>query len=941
MKKLFLIALCLHGFVFGQEFNLEWAGTYRGPEQTQALGVSTDNNGNVYTTGFFRGTVDFDPGSGEYNLTSYGSENIFITKVDANGNFVWAKHLGSLGYGYSSGNAITVDNQGFLYITGQFSFTVDFDPGPAEHLLLTNGLFDCFILKLDTDGNFVWVKNLGGSQNDYGYGIDVDLLGNIVVVGLFEENADFDPGSGVFNLISAGSHDVFITKLDNNGDFIWAKSFGNSDWDRVNDVEVDYLGNVYIVGEFRNTVDFDPGLGVYNLTTINRNGYILKLDPTGSFSSVRKLVDTLATGHQSIAVSIVTDSNGNVYVSGYFFGTINLDPIDLTVFVAGNTNVFVAKWNSEGDLLWGKQFGGTANVENSGIALDNSGNVYSTGLFQGTIDFDPSSGINNLTATGGYNIYLSKLDANGNFIAAGRIGGTNGNFSKGLSVDNSGMAHVVGYYFGNTDFDPGLGTYNIISVGSAATTDAFTAKYSVSSCTVTGIDVQTACGSYTWIDGVTYNTSNNIATHTIVGGGANGCDSIVTLNLTINQLTSSSVSATACGNYTWALNNQTYTTSGTYTHVIQNSNNCDSTITLNLTINDATSSTVNTSACGSYTWVLNNQTYTTSGTYTHVIQNANNCDSTITLNLTINQATSSSVNASACGSYTWMLNNQTYTTSGVYTHVIQNSNNCDSTITLNLTINEATSSSVNVSACGSYTWSLNNQTYTTSGAYIHVIQNSNNCDSTITLNLTINQATSSAVNVSACGSYTWLLNNQTYTSSGAYTHVIPNANNCDSTITLNLTINQVDATVSLEGITLTANQSGASYQWVDCDNGNAPISGETSQSFTPTVNGNYAVQITDNGCTEVSNCVLVNSVGIKTLENITIDIYPNPNNGIFTVSISQNLKDRAVEIYSPLGQLVYKTLLIEKEEKIDLSNYPNGVYILKMDKQTTRIIKTN
>ncbi len=182
------------------------------------------------------------------------------------------------------------------------------------------------------------------------------------------------------------------------------------------------------------------------------------------------------------------------------------------------------------------------------------------------------------------------------------------------------------------------------------------------------------------------------------------------------------------------------------------------------------------------------------------------------------------------------------------------------------------------------------------------------------------------------------MNGQSYTTSGAYIHVIPNANNCDSTITLNLTINNVDATVAISGITLTANQSGATYQWIDCDNGNSPVSGATLQSFTPTVNGNYAVAVTANGCTETSNCVTVNTVGIETVENSSWNIYPNPSNGMFIITSSQELSNEPIEIYSSTGQLVYKTLHYGNEVAINLNEHPNGVYLVKINQHNFRIV---
>ena len=207
------------------------------------------------------------------------------------------------------------------------------------------------------------------------------------------------------------------------------------------------------------------------------------------------------------------------------------------------------------------------------------------------------------------------------------------------------------------------------------------------------------------------------------------------MNLTINNNTASSQSATACDSYTWLVNGNTYTTSGTYTYTSTNVQGCTDVKTLNLTINNSTASSQSATACDSYTWSVDGNTYTQSGAYTYTSTNAQGCTDVKTLNLTINNSTASNQSATACDSYTWSVNGQTYTTSGTYTYTSTNAQGCTDVKTLNLVITNSTSSSQTIIACTNYTWSVNGQTYTTSGIYNLV----NGCD-TKTLNLTINPA---------------------------------------------------------------------------------------------------------------------------------------------------------------------------------------------------------
>ena len=296
--------------------------------------------------------------------------------------------------------------------------------------------------------------------------------------------------------------------------FDWAKSFGGSGYNRGNSIAVDASGNVYTTGYFNGTGDFDPGPGTANLTPV------------------------------------------------------------------GFVDVFVQKLDASGNFLWAKTFGGdsSGDVGNS-ITVDASGNVYTTGYFVGTGDFDPGAGTANLTSAGLIDIFVQKLDASGNFIWAKSFGTTDSDVGNSITVDASGNVYTSGHFSQTIDFDPGSGTTNLTSVG---INDIFVLKMSLCIPT-TGSDIQAACDSYTWIDGNIYTSSNNTATHILTN--AAGCDSVVTLNLTINNFTTGTDTQTACHSFTW-IDGNTYTSSNnTATHTLTNAAGCDSLVTLSLTIN--------------------------------------------------------------------------------------------------------------------------------------------------------------------------------------------------------------------------------------------------------------------------------------------------------------------------------------------------------------------
>lgn len=374
----------------------------------------------------------------------------------------------------------------------------------------------------------------------------------------------------------------------------------------------------------------------------------------------------------------------------------------------------------------------------------------------------------------------------------------------------------------------------------------------------------------------------------------------MTLNLTIKNSGYSTQNLTACDQYTWPTSGLTYTVSGTYSSTLTNINGCDSVVTLNLTINNSNSSTQNVTACNQYVWSASDLTYTASGTYTATLSNFNGCDSVVTLNLTINNSNSSAQNVMACNQYIWPATILTYTASGTYSTTLTNLNGCDSVVTLNLTINTPTSNNQNVSACGQYTWPATGLTYTTSGTYSVTLTNFNGCDSVVALSLTINHATSSNQNVSACGQYIWSATGLTYTTSGTYSVTLTNFKGCDSVITLNLTI-LATPFVSIETnnghkiISAEANVSGGvspySYLWMPGGKTTEKISGLT-------VGTTYSVTVTGaNGCSKTESVTFSNSIAGRSASSNSIAGQTTSNEAVLNTSDSTFSDEFKITIY--------------------------------------------
>ncbi|MEP7318175.1 MAG: SBBP repeat-containing protein [Panacibacter sp.] len=344
---------------------------------------------------------------------------MFILKLDNAGNFIWAKNMGGA-YSTCRSFAMAVDASGNVYTTGVFFFRPDFDPGPAVFQLASEGTADVFISKLDASGNFVWAKKFSGSDDDYAYAIALDALGNIYTTGTFQATTDFDPGPGTYNLTSVSyyTNDMFIAKLDAAGNFVWAKKMIDAQQNMANSLALDAAGNVYTSGYFYGMGDFDPGAGVFTLSAINNSDiFISKLNSAGNFVWAKKMGGVKDDYGYAIAV----DAPGNVYTTGIFTGTADFDPGAGTYnyTAAGDStlgsgyDVFISKLDVSGNFSWAVKLGAASYDIGRSIAVDAAANVYTTGSFDETVDFDPGTGVYNLTAAYYSDVFIQKLNAPG------------------------------------------------------------------------------------------------------------------------------------------------------------------------------------------------------------------------------------------------------------------------------------------------------------------------------------------------------------------------------------------------------------------------------------------------------------------------------------------------------------------------------------------------
>jgi len=368
-------------------------------------------------------------------------------------NVDWAKSNSDVGAG-----SMAVGSDGSTYYTGAFFATKDFDPGPGVYNLTSNGTSDIAIYKLDPLGNFLWAKSIGSTGLDRGIAIELDNQDNIYIVGDFNGSPDFDAGSGVQTLTSNGNSDVFLLKLNSNGDFVFAKSFGGTQYENAKSIHLVNGSSILIGGEFQGTAQFNPYSAAKNLSVVNAtDAFVLKLDWFGNFEWVKQL-----GGSRDVELEdIETDQANNIIVVGEYYGTVDFDPSTSVNNITSNgwLDSYILKLDYNGNFIWAKSFGGPYQDLSFHVQIDALNNIYVGGIYDDAVDFDPGTGSAIITSHGNEDIFISKLDQSGNYQWTKTFGGTS-TFDRiyGLKIDQNSNLTFAGTFSNSVDFDPGINT---------------------------------------------------------------------------------------------------------------------------------------------------------------------------------------------------------------------------------------------------------------------------------------------------------------------------------------------------------------------------------------------------------------------------------------------------------------------------------------------------
>ena len=689
MNKILIILFVVTGNVLyslSQFDNFTWVKETKGTTVVP-FSMAIQSNGNIINVGVFSDSVDLDPGSGTDIHTTNSFFEGYFQIFDSSGTLLSARSF--------SGNSNTdflrpfkcaIDSNDNIILYGSFLGTYDLDASQNQAIISSNGSSEQgFALKLDPNGNYLWHKqfnaNLGFSA---GLDICIDFNNNIYLAGSFEDSISFDQNNSLSTLYSQQGHDGFIVKLDENGQFLNLLHQKSSTDAHMFGIGIGTDSSIYIRGDFKDSCTFELSNGQHVLSATNNNSsqIIFKADtqfnPIWDFNFTGKC-DNFSFKDQTL----ITDSN-TLFLTFEYLDTAKLHINGtLTEFISnGEEDILLLCLNNQGHAEWAKSFGGLGK-DLSGIQSITPNEIIVFGDFHGTVEFNFDSGGSAITANGNppndLGCFFSKIDANGNFIEVRTM---NRNFSviRGLKRFGTDI-FLSGHFRGEFDADLSANSTILHSQGNF---HMFLIKMSICSPNVTIDSIKTCEDSYVWIDGITYTSNNNTASVTFEN--SQGCDSVITLNLTLNAVPTGTDKIEACQPYTW-IDGNTYTSNNnTATHTLTTSEGCDSIVTLDLTFVPGPTGTDEVQACQSYTWI-DGFTYTSNNyTATHTLTSSEGCDSIVTLNLTIGYPETSTDVINACNSYTWIDGNTYISDNNTATYTLQTQYGCDSVVTLDLTI---------------------------------------------------------------------------------------------------------------------------------------------------------------------------------------------------------------------------------------------------------------
>jgi hypothetical protein len=854
-------------------------------------------------------------------------------------NYYWANTIGSTGD--EKPGDICIDANNNIINVGSFSGIADVDAGPIELMLTSNGDVDAFVVKYDSNGNILWAKSFGQLSEDIAEGVTTDANGNIYVVGSFVNTVDFNPGSGVNNYTSLGGGDAYILKLDPNGNFIWAKTFGSANYDEANSIAISATGDILVSGYFAGTTDFNTGPASNILTSIGfYDPFVLKLDSMGDFVWAKSFS---GSSDYDFSIDVAVDASGNVYMAGNFEETLDLNPgIGVNSVISnGFSDIYFVKLDANGNFIWGESIGNSGINSIIALEVDSVGNVFAGGYFFDAMDFDPGPSSLVLSDGNYWGGFLMKMNTNGEIIWANSITSTTYADVRDLAINSSGNIYLAGRLNGTADLISGSGTYNVTAV---AGDDIFTAAYNTNGTflwgnSAGGPNLQYAENIAVDNDGFTYSIGFlAVSADLNPQSGVNNFVSAGSDDVFIVKL-GPCLTPTSLGNIN---------SSGSF---------CAG--------QTATFSVSPQSGLIGYTWTVPSGSSIVSGQNTNSIQ-------------VLLGSQSGNVQVYPIGN----CNNGPVSSSSL---VINSLPNVSVTATPSNVI--CAGQSITLNGQGAVSYSISNGVNNgipfvpaSGGNYLVVGTDINGCTDSETINISVNPlpivgATANPTDTICAGdtiilngsgalNYLWnngIIDGLAFVPSSSQTYTVTgiDANGCSQTASIPVIIN-TNVNIVMQPLNDTAEfatnaifvvqniGSGANYQWqinigtgfVDLSNFGSYTGANNDTLFVSNVNmgmNNYGFRciVSDGNCSEISEFaqLVVTNVTSLNLNNNkpTLTIYPNPTTNNINIEISRDQIGKQFVLIDVNGSVVYSCILDQVNKVISIANLANGIYWGKIE----------
>ncbi|MFZ1702781.1 MAG: T9SS type A sorting domain-containing protein [Saprospiraceae bacterium] len=780
---------------------LQWARKFGGKESDFINQITADINNNTYLTGTFQDTLRlFD----QLILTSpIPTASVgFIIKLNQNGDMVWAKSLQA----NSIANPVKAiaDSNGDVFVCGNFDGHVDFDPGPSQNILLSTGLTDMFFLKLTSNGNFIWVKKIGGSDSESVLDFELDNNGNIISVGQFNQIVDFDPGSGEFFTDHNGGSDIFIHKLSSNGLFLYAAGLGGVGFDAALGVDLAPNQDILVVGRFSNSVDFDPASNFsFNLLSEGSwDGFVLRLSNSGDFVWAKKIG---ATQNDQCSTIDITQ-NDNIVIGGVFRTTVNFNPNFFPNQFStsnGGADLFHLVLNKDGSYNSHFTVGGLGNEVINKVKSYSINNIMSVGNFGGIMDFDPSQLTANFTSTGNTDGFLlnvfncvkpylplvvstsSNVCLNEMFtitLPGAQLNGANQwtwhqnsciapSFATGISISGSIIQNTTFYVKGTGGCVLNAECRDILI---SVFTDSLVNQF-FEICEGESITVGTQTYS---VSGLYVDTLQSIG----------GCDSVVFTNLNVISPISTEQSFSICPGEEIVVGTNTYRNNGIFIDTLMSINGCDSIIHTEIVVIPIEIITQDIDLCTGEFIIVEDSVYNETGTYINTFNTPEGCENFIITNLTVHPL-EYNITHNLCFGDTLRIGNEFYTTSIIVVEFLGSSFGCDSIVNHTINFYHNSLDNNNLFLCAGDSIIVGNNVYKESGLYIDSLYNVAGCDSIIQSNIVFFDTPDPRVfNYTICEGQSVLLNGKTYFAPGTYMDTLQTSFGCDSVLIVHINV---------------------------------------------------------------------------------------------------------------------------------------------------------